>query len=405
MATNPDQIFYFAIDGNEANVVNRVGSNVYAFNILKSLEKITKEQNNFQFTILLNAEPVKDLPNPRAGWQYQIVTPAKFWTQWALPIHLFFNQKKYDVLFTPGHYAPRLSPIPYISSVMDLGFLKFPDQFKKTDLLQLSAWTKYSVKKAQKIICISEFTKKEVAQTYKRKMSDLIVAYPAVNLTDRPATLSIVRAYLRKHKIKQPYFLYLGTLQPRKNLLRLIEAFEIFSRKLAAINVSKNFTSRTKLNNKIEPQLLIGGKIGWLAEPILNRVKQSPFKEQIKLLDFVPENLKPHLYQQSLATILIGLYEGFGIPPLEAIYYQNLPIVSNLSSLPEVVGKAGLTVDPYNVEKIAQKMLEVYKLTAKQRAILKKQARLQIEKFSWDESASKILNTLVEVSKKNHAEK
>lgn len=391
------QSFHFAVDGNEANVENRVGSNVYAFNILKSLEKLTKTQDNLKFTVLLSAKPSKDLPKTRDGWNYKIVTPAKFWTQWALPIHLFFNKKNYDLFFTPGHYAPRLCPIPYISSVMDLGFLKFKNQFRKNDLLQLKAWTKYSVKKAKKVICISEFTKKEVAKTYKRKMSDLIVAYPDVNLVKRAASLTVIKAYFRKHKIKQPYFLYIGTLQPRKNLLRLIESFEIFSRRLAAEKVRK--TSNKNLN-KAEPQLLIGGKIGWLADPILKRIEESPFKNQIKLLDFVPEKIKPQLYQQSLATILIGLYEGFGIPALEAIYYQNISIVSNVSSLPEVVGRAGLTVDPYNCEKIANTMLEVYKLSAKQKAMLKKEARSQIKKFSWDLSSQKILDTMLEQAKK-----
>lgn len=391
---------HIAIDANEANVKNRVGSNVYAYQIIKELEIQTRDNSDYQFSILLASQPIADLPNERINWCYKIIKPRKFWTQWALPIHLFLERKNYNVFFTPGHYAPRLCSIPYISSVMDLGFLKFPQQFKKSDLAQLRAWTKYSVKKAAKVVCISKFTKQEVNQIYKKPLSDLIVAYPNVSLPDKACSHAHEKAFWRKHKIKQPYFLYLGTIQPRKNLIKLIEAFEIFSRKLAASKVKKRDAGRKK--SDIFPQLVIGGKIGWLAKGILKKIENSAFKARIKLIGYVPEKLKPSLYQESLAAILIGLHEGFGIPPLEAMHFQTLPIVSNLSSLPEVVGKAGITVDPTNVSEIAEKLLNVYQMNAKQKAIFSRHARKQIKQFSWKKSAKLILDELGEVVEKNN---
>ena len=157
---------HIAIDANEANVKNRVGSNVYAYQIIKQLELQTRANSNYQFSILLSNQPVLDLPKQRADWRYKIIKPTKLWTQWALPIHLFLNKKNYNVFFTPGHYAPRLCSIPYISSVMDLGFLKFPKQFKKSDLIQLKAWTKYSVKKAVEYYEKTNYVPEEEKGTY-----------------------------------------------------------------------------------------------------------------------------------------------------------------------------------------------------------------------------------------------
>lgn len=394
---NDQKIIQIAIDANEANVEKRVGSNVYAYQLIKQLEAITRHNDQYQFSILLSNNPVADLPKKRVGWNYYLIQPQKFWTQWALPIHLFFNRKKYDVLFTAGHYAPRIASVPYVSCVMDLAFLHFKDQFKQTDFLQLQAWTRYSVKKAKKVVCISEFTKQEVHQIYKKPLADLLVAYPDVSLPNKPCSYTREKAFWRKHQIRQPYFLYLGTLQPRKNLIKLIEAFEIFSRKLASSKVHKKQSNRKK--DQQLAQLLIGGKVGWLAQATLKRIEQSPFKNRIKLLGFVPEDLKPSLYQQSLSTILIGLYEGFGIPALEAMHYQSLPLVSNTSSLPEVVGKAGLTVDPQNASEIAEQLFYIYQMTAKQRAQLQRHSRKQIQQFSWQKSAELILETLTTIAK------
>ena len=107
-----------AIDGNEANVQNRVGSNVYAFKLIEEIYKLTAKRKNVDITILLSTLKVSDLPPKRKNWRYLVVSPRKFWTQWALPIHLFLHKNDYDLLFTPGHYAPRIAAIPYVSSVI-----------------------------------------------------------------------------------------------------------------------------------------------------------------------------------------------------------------------------------------------------------------------------------------------
>lgn len=390
---------HIALDGNEANVLNRVGSNVYAFEVLRELYERTHSKTQYSCTVLLAQAPIAELPKPRSNWRYRVIKPKRLWTQWALPLHLFWHQKKYDVLFTPGHYAPRFSPIPYVSSVMDLAFLHYPEQFQKNDLFQLKHWTRYSVARAAKIITISEFSKVSVQKHYHRKAEDIIVAPPAVSLPPKHSPLRF-GAFLRKYGITENnYFLYLGTLQPRKNIEKLIEAFEIFCRFEAASHLQKKTGSKKSLT-KNAPQLVIAGKTGWLSDGIQKRAAASTLKKQIIFTGFVDENIKKPLYEHARASALIGLYEGFGIPPLESLNAGTLPIVSNTSSLPEVVGELGWQVDPRNAHEIADALKQAWNIPDHQRKRLAKQAIKQAAHFSWKKTGKIILKTLKAAAKR-----
>lgn len=379
-----------AIDGNEANVQNRVGSNTYAFAIISELYKLTSNRKNIDITVLLSSKRVADLPPARANWRYMVIDPKKFWTQWALPIHLFLHQKDYQVFFTPSHYAPRVSSVPYVSSVMDLAYLHYPEQFRPNDLLQLKNWTKYSVKNARKIITISKFSKKEIEKHYGRQSKDIVIAYPSFQFSES-ASLEEIKAFFKEKQIKNKYFLYLGTLQPRKNIIKVITAYEEFLRKLAAANLK---TKNKQLKKIIEPDLVIAGKIGWLADDILARVASSPVKEKIILTGFVEDKFKRALYQNAIAGLLLSLYEGFGIPALESMQAGTIPVVANNSSLPEVVGKAGFLVAATDSHQISDAMLTVYQMPYKELLKYKTAMRRQAKKFDWQESAKIILKVL-----------
>jgi hypothetical protein len=122
------------VDGNEANITDRVGSGMYAFQLLKHMYELDTWN---EYTVYLKAAPVLDMPRERKGWKYKVIGPEKLWTQFALPLHLLWDANHLDIFFTPGHYAPRFSPIPTVVSVLDLAYLKFPEYFKKSDLMQL----------------------------------------------------------------------------------------------------------------------------------------------------------------------------------------------------------------------------------------------------------------------------
>jgi glycosyltransferase involved in cell wall biosynthesis len=392
--------FSIAIDANEANVPQRVGSNAYAFEIVSALEKITADREDIQITILLANKPLSDLPQPRSGWQYKTFGPTPFWTQWALPFHLFWNADKYDVLFTPGHYAPRVSSVPYMSSVMDLAYLYFPKQFKRKDFLQLKEWTRYSVKHAQKIVAISEFTKQDIIKNYKISPSQIVVASPSITVQKVDIKEKERLDILKKWGIHHPFLLYVGTLQPRKNLIRLIDAFEKVVGQESESSQKRQKRERLRAATpKLDSlQLVIAGKVGWLADEIIQKIKNSPISDRIIVTGYVTEQEKIVLYQEAVASVLVGLYEGFGMPPLEAIQQSCIPIVSNTTSLPEVVGEGGILVDPKSTTDIAEGIIKVLELPTKERAKLLRKGRQQLKKFSWEVSAQKILEALEKIA-------
>lgn len=382
-----------AIDGNEANAAQRVGSNVYAHSLLVAMEQLTrKEQSNFSCEILLREEPRSDLPPERKGWKYRVIGPRKLWTQWALPKYLFDHQQQFDVFFTPGHYAPSRCPIPYCSSVMDIAYLSHPQTFRWRDRFQLSYWTKQSVQNAAKVFAISKATQSEIQRWYKKRKSDIVVAYPGA---PEKITLSAnqQKSLLAEADIVPPFFLFVGTIQPRKQIPTLIRGFELFVTRFQTERLPKSIDP-TKL-----PELVLVGKVGWLAQESLATIKKSSVTKLIKQLGYADNQLQAALYADAIGTLLVSEAEGFGLPPLEAMQYGSIPIVSNSASLPEVVADAGFTVPVNNPEAIADAMWQALTLTAKQRAKLRKLGREQVAAFQWSDSAQIVLNTLQKVAK------
>lgn len=367
------------IDGYEANVKERVGSNVYAFQLLSALEHLTRQQADIAFRIYLPSSPVTDLPANRDGWSYEVINNGKLWTQWALPKKLLADQHQLDVFFSPGHYAPRLCPLPYVSSVMDIGYLKYPDQFRRADYLKLKYWTEYSVKRARKVITISHSTKRDVVSTYQRSDSDVVVAYPALTTTPKISKLARIKT-LDKFGIQVPFILYVGTLQPRKNLITLVKAVEILH-----------------ADGSHAPQLVLAGKVGWKSQPLLDYINQSSTSNHIIQTGYISDHQKHALYQTATALVLVGLYEGFGIPPLEAMAHGTLPIVSTTSSLPEVVGQAGWQVNPESPQALARQLRKALTLTPTAKSSLAQELQSQADRFSWEKSAAIVLDTLMSI--------
>ncbi len=377
------------IDGNEANVEKRVGISEYAFELLMQFSTINKQQSTNNFVIYLKDRPRLDLPKEREGWRYRVVGPRKLWTQIALPFALFKDSPRPDVFFSPTHYAPRWSPIPTVISIMDLSYIHFPQMFKKSDLYQLKNWTAYSVRKAKRIFTISQASKDDIIKEYGIEPGRVIVTYPGIKMkTPHFAPSASLRAsrgkqnsnmdkLRKKYGIEGEYILFVGTLQPRKNIVRLIEAFSC---------VSKN-----------DIQLVIVGKKGWLYEEILQAPKKFGVENKVKFLDFVPDEDLSALYQNALCFVLPSLYEGFGLPVLEAMANGCPVITSNVSSLPEAGGDAALYVDPENVDDIV-KNLQLIINNAELRKKMIEKGYKQVKKFSWEKTARETLQVLEEVA-------
>lgn len=366
------------INAYEANVSHRVGSNQFAYHVLVQLEKLAISDD---VTVFLPTLPLDDMPKEREGWKYRVIKPSFLWSMWRLPLALYAQKligKKFDVFYSLGHYAPMFCPFPSVISIMDLAYLKFPVFFKKSDVWKLTHWTASSVKSAAHIIAISEHTKRDVSEYYHKPSDVISVAYPGY---ESQSLVGQPQRVLASMNIKKPYIAYVGTIQPRKNLVRLIKAFELIAAKIKYKDI----------------ELVIAGKVGWLADEFVKAVQHSPVKHRIKSLGFVTDEQKLVLYAEARASVLVGLYEGFGIPPLESLAVGTIPVVSETASLPEVVGQAGIVVDPYSIEDIARGLEEVLACTGREKAHKLEEGKKQVEKFTWEKAGLIVLEALHKV--------
>ncbi len=369
------------IDGYEANVFQRLGSSQVALELLKHLEKIDKSN---EYTIVLPNLPLEDLPKMRKGWKYKILKPKRLWTQIALPLALFTAKQKPDIFFSPTHYIPRFSPkkIKKVVTIFDLSFLHFPEMFTKKDLWQLTNWTKFSAINSDHIITISNFSKQDIIKQYGVNKTSINVAYPGYNLgVFHPVqNKESKQKILEKYNIKDNYIIYIGTVQPRKNLIRLIEAVSRID------NLTLVIVGKTKGE----------GKEGWMYEETLQAPKRLGIEERVKFLGFTPLEDLPYLIAGAKTFVMVSLWEGFGIPVLEAMACATPVIVSKSSSLPEVVGKAGLLVDPYSVDQIEQAIRTII-TDKKLRDKYIKSTLIQAKEFSWEKMARTVLKVFESV--------
>lgn len=362
---------------SKTGLPRRVGSGEYCLELLLSLNKIDKKNN---YIIYLPQTPTADLPKESANWHYKIVRPRKMWTLFGLSLEFLLKRSKPDVFFSPTHYLPIFAPKHCVISILDISYIKYPELFQKSDLNQLTKWTKYSVKKAKSILTISQTSKDDIIKVYGVTDNRIVVTYPGIKNESRIMNQELeIDAIRRKYGFKGDYILFVGTLQPRKNIVRLVEAF-------------------SKIKDDIK--LVIVGKRGWLYEEILDAPKKFDIQDKVKFLDSVPDEDLPALYKNATCFVLPSLYEGFGLPVLEAMKYGCPVITSNVSSLPEAGGNAALYVNPLDVNNI-KKNLELIINNSKLRKEFIKKGYEQVKKFSWEKTARETLRAIEGLMIKN----
>lgn len=358
----------------------RVGSGEYCFELLLNLNKLDKKNN---YIIYLPQSPTADLPKESSNWHYKIVRPRKMWTLFGLSLEFLLKRSKPDIFFSPTHYLPVFAPKHCVISILDLSYIKYPELFQKSDLNQLTKWTKYSAKKAKGILTISQASKDDIIKTYGVAENKVMVTYPGIKNESRIMNQeSRIDAIRKKYGVKGDYILFVGTLQPRKNITRLIEAFS---------KISNIKNQRSNIN------LIIVGKKGWKFEEILSAPKKFGIENKVKFLDFVTDEDLTAFYKNAVCFVLPSLYEGFGLPILEAMKYGCPVITSNVSSLPEAGGNAALYVNPLDVNDIAKNLESIISPSAdgsELREKLIKKGFEQVKKFSWEKTAKETLNAL-----------
>lgn len=363
------------IDGNEANIQNKVGVNKYAFELLWHIYKMKEEwKDEFKFEIFLKDKP-NSLPPETDYWKYRVLPGGHMWIIKTLMPNLFFGKNRPDIFFTPSHYIPPLAPMPRICSIMDLGYLKFSEQFTRFDYWQLRLWSAWSIIVSKYIISISETTKKDIVRHYKFA-SKKIVATPLghdnVDSINKISTQN-VRRILAKYKVQDKYILFVGTLKPSKNIEGLLVAW-------------------AKIENDFpDTDLVIVGKKGWSYETIFKKTKKLRIEHRVIFTDFIPDEDKHALLSRAYGYILPSFWEGFGIDVVNAMALGVPVIVSDRGSLPEIAGNACLVVDPYNTDDIADKIRSLLIMPKNKYNKMVFRGKSQANKFKWDNTARETL--------------
>ncbi len=356
------------IDGNEANVNYQVGVSAYTLNLLRYFRKWSNKDLHFQ--IFLKDDPLPHLPKEGDFFHYQIVKGNFLWSQFFLPMALNLKRDN-DVFFSPAHYSPRFCPAPLVVTIHDLSYFYYPQEFLKKDLYKLENWTKYSIERAKKVIAVSKTTKKDLIKFYHLPEEKIEVIYNGFEKNIKSS----------KGENKGNYILYVGTLQPRKNIPLLIKAFSSFKKN------HPNF------------KLVIVGKKGWLYEEIFNETKKLGLENAVVFTDYVTDDELGSLYRGAFCLVMPSLYEGFGIPILEAMSF-NCPVVSSFSSsLPEVGGDACLYFDPESEADLLDK-LTTLKGNENLRKELIKKGKERVKLFSWQTCAEKTLELIKQAASK-----
>ena len=374
--TGSGRSLLIGIDGNEANIEKRVGVNVYAHQLLWNLWKLQDEwKNKVDLIVYLKNKPMSDLPKETQNFRYKVIEGRGNWILTKLTPSLFFSKERPDIFFTPSHYIPPLALMPRACSIMDLGYLEFSGQFSKKVFWQLKWWSAISILTSKRIIAISNSTKQDIVRHYPFVKERIYVTHLGFDNERYNTDISQkdVRRVKNKYSIVDDYVLYLGTLKPSKNVEGLVEAF-----------------SSIKTNCK----LVIAGKKGWMYETIFEKVKKLKMTKRVIFTDFVNEEDKPALIKGARIFVLPSFWEGFGLDVVSAMACGVPVVVSNVGSLPEVVGEAGVLVDPNDTNSIKEGILKIFSLRSSEYNKLVSAGTRRSKEFSWEKCARETLKIL-----------
>lgn len=288
-----------------------------------------------------------------------------------------FNLNRIDCGNTVFHATNFISlPTKYAKQVVtihDLAFMKYPKVVEQKIYNYMMRWVPYSVNLADEIIADSENTKKDIIELLKVPENKISVIYLAADKHFKKQLNMVITNVKLKYKLPDKYFLYLGTLEPKKNLPLLIEAMKL---------LKQNYDSEYKL-------VVVGAK-GWKFNPIFERVHELGLEEDVIFTGYIADQDLPAIYSGATAFMFPSLYEGFGIPLLEAMQCEVPVIASNASCIPEVVNKGGILLDPTDVESWVEAMHNISSDKELHQQYVKKGLE-QASKFSWEKVARETL--------------
>jgi len=291
-----------------------------------------------------------------------------------------WESKRLDLLHGLAYALPLTTTIPTVVTVHDLTFVLFPEAFPKSKQLYLSHITARSCKQARVVIADSQATAQDLQRLFDVPAEKIQVIYTGIDERYHPLPAEQIAAYRRQKGWPENFVLMVGTLEPRKNHLGLIEAYAHY---------------RHQARHPLP--LLIGGGKGWHFGRIFQRVQELNLENAIRFLGFVPWEDLPWLYNAAALFVYPSRYEGFGLPVAEAMRCGTPVITSSVSSLPEVGGDAAMTIDPDDADALAAAMLRLLETEPKRRQTMRAQGISQAARFTWERTASQTANVYARV--------
>lgn len=362
---------------------NKSGIGVYTYEIAKNIQKFDDINfcgDIFNFinrdNIDASIEGLNFNNNIFKLFPYGVY--RRIWSYVPIKHNWLFNDKSDIYHFFNFIVPPRIKG-KVITTIHDMTYELYPETMDKRNLKRIKNDIQYSVNRADKIITVSESSKKDIINFLSVDESKIEVIYNGVeydrfNKSYSEDEKSKIRV---KYTLPENYILYMGTLEPRKNIESIIEAFSLFKKENTPS--SKNI------------KLVIAGKKGWLFESIFNLVHKLNIKDDVIFTDYIAENDKSIIYNMASLFIFPSLYEGFGIPVLEAMASSVPVITSSVSSLPEVAGDAAILVAPKDIQSIAKYIGEILGNEELNKNLVEK-GHKQAKKFTWESSAEKLVN-------------
>ncbi len=356
--------------GIDARLWNETGVGRYIRNLVSELAKIDKEN---QYSLFLREKEFNEIELPGNNWEKRLadIRWHSFKEQWEMPKIL--NKEKLDLVHFPYFNIPIFYDGPFVVTIHDLIINHFPTgrattlpwplyQVKRLGYKLLVWW---AVKKSQKIIAVSESTKREIVDHFKVNPDKIIVTYES-------GILEIKKAGIMRSEFKKPYILYVGNAHPHKNLERLIDAFSKF--------------------NYSDIRLVLVGKEDYFYRRLKKKVAEVNSSDKVVFYGEADDDNLRDLYKNAAALVLPSLMEGFGLPALEAMGQGCLVLCSNIPAFREICADAAIYFDPTSVEDMAQKIEEVIrnKNADKYRELIEK-GRKRTQLFSWQKMAQETL--------------
>jgi glycosyltransferase involved in cell wall biosynthesis len=366
---------------NTRFLVNELeGCGYYIHGLFKTLVKKHPEHQfyflfdrpfNEEFIFSSNVHPIVVSPPARLPVLW------KYWYDVKVPAAL--KKINAEVFVSPDGYCSLTTKLPQCMVIHDLGFLHHPEAYKKSHVRFLKRKTPKFLKKAKSIVTVSQFSKDDIVKQYKTDPGKIAVVYNGIKDIFQPLSFNEKETVKGKYTDGKEYFIYVGAIQPRKNLINLLKAFSIFKKRLQS-----------------NMKLVISGRLAWKNEEFLQLINNYKHKSDVVLTGYLPEQELTMLLGSAYALIYPSLFEGFGVPVAEAMKCEVPVLTSEKTSMQEVGDDAALYFNPKDHADIADKIMLIYKDEGLRKRLIEK-GKLNVKKYSWEKSAELFWQSILQV--------